>query len=109
MNDKKTYTYADWKAEGVKRFGQHTRDWRFKCCNCGHEQSIRDFEEAGIAEPNNKVYFSCIGRWTKGEGTIGNGKSPCDYTIGGLLNFATTSVVDEDGNVHWVFAFGEPT
>lgn len=106
MANKTNYTYAEWKAEAEKRFGKDSKDWKFKCCNCGHEQTIRDFESAGIAEPQNKVYFSCIGRWTEGKGTIGNKKSPCNYTIGGLLNMSTTMVIDEQGNGHSVFEFG---
>jgi hypothetical protein len=65
-------------------------DMRFRCPNCGHVQSLQDFINLGMTkeEATNRVYFSCIGRFNKDQshnGTLGDGKSPCDYTCGGLI------------------------
>lgn len=102
-----TYTHEDWRAKAVELFGSDAKQWKFKCCNCGHEQSIQDFINAGIKEPETKVHFSCIGRWTGGEGTIGNDKSPCNYTIGGLFNMAEV-VVKRGPDTIYTFDFGSP-
>lgn len=105
MSKAKTYKLDEWREEAAKLFGPDPKNWKYKCCNCGHEQTINDFIKAGVKEPENKVFFSCIGRWTGGEGTIGNKKSPCNYTLGGLFKLSNTSVIDADGNRHWVFDF----
>ena len=102
----------DWLAEGYKLFGKDERAWKFKCSNCGHIQSIGDFielREKGISEINpESAYFSCIGRFDsrlQKVGQIGDKTSPCNYTLGGLLCFAHTFVVDEEGKEHPVFEF----
>lgn len=104
----KTYTYKEWREQGERIFGNDTTKWKFKCCNCGHEQSIDDFKDAGIEEPEHKVFFSCIGRWTNGPGTLGDKKSPCNYTLGGLFRLNVVKVIDEEGREHNVFDFGIP-
>jgi len=104
----KTYQYQEWIDKAVELFGKDSRNWKFKCCNCGHEQSIQDFEDAGIETPDNKVFFSCIGRWTNGEGTMGNKKSPCNYTLGGLFALNEVEVIDQEGATRKVFDFGTP-
>jgi hypothetical protein len=67
-----------WKEEATKLFGSDAKNWKFKCSNCGHVQSIQDFIDTGIKEPETKAFFSCIGRWTDGKGELGNKKSPCN-------------------------------
>lgn len=108
MSETKVYQLDEWRAEAVKRFGPDSKNWKYKCSNCGHEQTINDFIKAGIKEPENKVFYSCIGRWTGAEGTINNEKSPCNYTLGGLFKITNVSVIDEEGKKHWVFDFAEP-
>lgn len=108
MSELKTYQLDEWRAEAAKRFGPDPKNWKYKCCNCGHEQTINDFIKAGIKEPENKVFFSCIGRWTGGEGTMSNDKSPCNYTLGGLFKCTSVSVIDAEGKTHWVFDFAVP-
>lgn len=66
----------------------------FKCPNCGNTQTARDFIDNDIEEPNNKVYFSCIGRYVKGKG--------CDWTLGGLFQIHKVSVL-KDAQVFPVF------
>ncbi len=105
----------DWKAEGKRLFGDDARDWKFKCACCGHVQSIRDFIELrdlGIWDGDAQIaYHNCIGRYdtriTEKDlgGLDGRGKSPCDYTLGGLISLAKTVVVDDDENEHKVFEF----
>lgn len=111
----------DWLTEGERLFGADKKQWKWKCLNCGHVQSIADFLELkklGIINVEEDVgalvYFSCIGRFDsripeKDVGTIWDKvkKSPCNYTLGGLFCFANTYVIDELGVKHPVFDFAE--
>ncbi len=104
----------DWLAEGERLFGPDKKQWKWKCSNCGHVQSIADFIELRDnkvldpdIDPGQVAYFSCIGRFDtripeKDVGTISDKKSPCDYTLGGLFVFAKTFVINESGS-HPVF------
>lgn len=106
----KTITRDEWFAEGERRFGKDKKKWKFKCPNCGNIQSYEDFLKVDIAKEEiaNVFYFSCIGRWMDDcKGEIGNKKSPCNYTNGGLFNFSKLRVIDEDGNKISVFEFAE--
>lgn len=88
----------DWKAEGARRFGKETKDWKFKCIQCGNVQSMRDFE--GLVEnPDEFVFFSCLGRVKKGIG--------CDWTLGGLFQIHKLEVIDSEGRAHPTFEFAE--
>ena len=98
----------DWINEAVRRFGDDPKKWKFKCVNCGNVQCIDDLEKLGVKNPENYVYFSCIGRFMKNsKGEIGNKKSPCNYTLGGLFNFTKLYVVDDKGEKHSVFEFAD--
>lgn len=115
----KEISLKDWLAEGERLFGHDKKQWKWKCPNCGHVQSIADFLELrklGIikaeTDVGTRVYFSCIGRFDsripkEDVGTIGDNKSPCDYTLGGLFCFAHTYVIDESGVSRPVFDFAE--
>ncbi|MDO9356635.1 MAG: VVA0879 family protein, partial [Solirubrobacteraceae bacterium] len=84
----------DWLAERERLFGDDKKQWKWKCPNCGHVQSIADFIELkklGIIKAETDVgtlvYYSCIGRFDtrileKDVGTIWDKKkrSPCNYT-----------------------------
>lgn len=107
----------DWLTEGERLFGLDKRQWKWKCANCGHEQTIADFIELrklGMIDADVDVrtiaYYSCIGRFDtrikkEDVGTVFDEKSPCNYTLGGLFCFANTYVIDESGNKHPVFDF----
>lgn len=107
----------EWSALGRKLFGKDPRKWKFVCACCGHVQTIGDFIELrdlGLWDGDAQIaYHNCIGRYDtrikdKDIGRLdGRGKSPCDYTLGGLFCLAKTFVVDEDGNEHAVFEFAE--
>jgi hypothetical protein len=108
-------TQEEWLAEGRKLFGDDPKDWRFVCPNCGNIQTIGDFMELrkhGIEIKDAQVaYFNCIGRYdtripAKKIGHIGEGKSPCDYSLGGLIHLHKTVVIDGDTE-HRVFEFAE--
>lgn len=107
----KTMTLEEWRAEGTRRFGADPKSWRFKCPACGHEQGIQDFRDAGV-EPNGRVYFSCIGRWTGGVDAFSEEAEqagPCDYTCGGLIPLGPINVItDEEGTKVNVFGFADP-
>ncbi len=119
--DLKEISLKDWLAEGERLFGPDKKQWKWKCCNCGHVQSIADFLELkklGIIKAEedvgNLVYFSCIGRFDTripemDVGTIWDKKkkSPCNYTLGGLFVLAKTFIIDESGGRHPAFDFAE--
>lgn len=106
----KTITRKEWYEEGEKKFGKDKKKWKFVCPNCGHVQSYEDFLKTNIPKDEiaNVLYFSCIGRWIEEcKGELGNKKSPCNYTNGGLFNLARLEVVNENGSKTSVFEFGE--
>lgn len=84
-------TLEEWLSEGKDFFGENSKQWKFKCCKCGGVQCMQDFIDAGVEAPDEKVHFSCIGRFVKGRG--------CDWTLGGLLRMHTTEVVIEEKKV----------
>ena len=109
MDEIKEYKIDEWKSEGKRRFGNNIKNWRFRCPSCGNIQSIADFDQYKDKGVNpNTAFYSCIGRWNGHmKNGIGSGKSPCNYTLGGFLNFAKVYVTDEDGIRHPVFDFDE--
>ena len=86
-----------WKSLGAEKFGADKRMWKFKCPACGGVQTLQDFMDNGVKDPDGKFYFSCIGRWVQSRG--------CDWTLGGLLQIHNTEVVTEDGSIVPVFDF----
>ena len=100
-------TYEDWLLKGQKLFGKDKSNWQFVCPNYGNIQSIKDFEKAGIKNPETKVFFSCIGRWTGGKGGLEDKHTrPCNYTNGGLFDISSLKVI-KDNKVISVFEFRE--
>lgn len=67
----------EWIAQLEAKFGKDPKQWKFKCVQCGGVQCGQDFIDAGVKDPENYVYFSCIGRFVKDRG--------CDWTLGGLF------------------------
>lgn len=97
------------KAQGVPR--EHLA---CKCPICGTIQSMQDFVDAGLdmEAASNKFGFSCIGR-VLGSGPAKNkkpaeGKTGCDWTLGGLFRLHTLEVIDEAGTVHPHFELATP-
>lgn len=100
--------YEDWMKEGENRFGKSLKDWKFVCPSCGNVQCYWDFKKLGLKDSEIKdiVFFSCIGRWLDNcKGNIGNKKSPCNYTNGGLFNLSKLKVISDEGKTHSVFEF----
>lgn len=89
------FTYAEWVAEGKRRFGDNIRAWRFVCPLCGTVASMAEWIEAGAT---NSAGFSCIERFRS------NGQ--CDYVGGGLFKLNPVRVTTEDGECS-CFAFAE--
>lgn len=79
------YLYEDWVTELKKRFGDDPKKWQFVCPSCGNIQTIQDFIDYNIENPEGKVYYNCIGRYVQGKG--------CDWTLGGLLKIHSTVVI----------------
>lgn len=109
MKETKKYTLEEWKAEGNRLFGD-VKQWRMKCPSCGHVQTMQDFIDLGVEEPETKFHFSCIGRWMPdnkkemGDNTGG----PCNYTLGGLFVLNKVTVIAPDNTEVPVFEFAEP-
>ena len=97
-----------WVAKGKRLFGTDPMKWRFVCPSCGHIQAVEDFKpykDQG-ATPDT-ARFNCIGRYDgHGDTVMCSGKSPCNYTSGGLICLAPVKVVDGD-EVFRCFAFDE--
>ena len=94
LNSDKIIPYEDWIADLKSKFGEDPKKWTFKCPSCGGTQNAQLFIDNKVEEPENKVYFSCIGRYVKGMG--------CDWTLGGLFKIHKISVL-KDGQVFPVF------
>lgn len=90
----------EWQENGEKLFGKDKKNWKFKCVNCGEVQSYLDFKEAGVENPEGRVYFSCIGRYVKDRG--------CDWTLGGLFQSHKQEVIAADGSKIPTFEFATP-
>ena len=108
-------TRDEWLKEGKKRFGEDMRNWGFACPNCKGVQTVNDFlilrDKLKVAVKPEQVYNSCIGRFdpripVDQVGTIGDGKSPCDYTNGGLFGLYKLIVVT-DGKEIPCFEFAD--
>lgn len=93
-------TLAQWCEKAESMFGKDMKQWKFQCPSCKESQSLNEFIDTGVKEPETKVYFSCIGRFVKGRG--------CDWTLGGLLQIHQTEVISEEGKPVPVFEFAEP-
>lgn len=94
-----TIQISKWRERGKLLFGESPENWRFKCPRCGESQTLAEFRQNKIENPEGKFYFSCIGRWVEGRG--------CDWTLGGLLQIHRTEVIDEEGSVFRVFEFAD--
>jgi hypothetical protein len=92
-------TLEEWFAKAVKLYGSDKKNWKFKCPNCGQTQSLNDFLENSVSKPDEKFYFSCIGRWVKDRG--------CDWTLGGLLKIHSVEVISKEGKKVPVFEFAD--
>lgn len=96
-------TYAEWEAEGVRRFGPNKMKWKFVCPACGFIASAEDYKNAGA--PSMVVGFSCIGRWLPyAREAFAKGDGPCNYAGGGLFRLNPLEV---DGAHFFDFAPGE--
>ncbi|WP_236167401.1 VVA0879 family protein [Pseudomonas fulva] len=96
---------AEYKAQADKR-----EDIVVICPACGTLQNGQDLIKAGAGECMDDLQgrfgFSCVGRWTgKGSATadvIAAGQG-CNWTLGGMFQIHTLTVVDPDGNEHAFF------
>lgn len=101
MNGVRTIKRDEWLAEGNKLFGEDMRHWKFVCPNCKGIQTVNDFLDLldyQVDVNRDQAYSSCIGRYDPrikpaDIGTIGDGKSPCNYTNGGLFGLYKLVVI----------------
>lgn len=113
-----TMTEAEWRADGLRRFGPNLLDWQFVCPSCGHVQTAREYQAAGA--PESAIGFSCVGRWMPRAQTRDAFASPaekkrlpdgpCDYAGGGLFRLNPV-LVAQDGVAEPIqmFAFADAT
>lgn len=101
-------TIAEWKAEGKRRFGENTDEWKFVCPACGHVARVIDFKPYADKGANpDSAYQECIGRYTDA-GAPEKGKQPCNWAAYGLFRISGHDVELEDGSITPVFAFAAP-
>lgn len=79
--------HDDWIKSLKDKFGEDSKQWKFKCASCGNIQSRQDFIDNGAEENSDAIYYNCIGRFVKGKG--------CDWTLGGLFQVHKTIVVKD--------------
>lgn len=94
LNSDKIISIEDFINQLETKYGKDRNCWLFKCPNCGHVQSVKDFYIEGVDDPLNTAMFNCIGRYEKGKG--------CDWSLGGLFQIHKLAVL-KDGKVHPVF------
>ncbi len=83
----KVVLYDKWIKSLQKKFGNDSKNWKFKCPSCKNVQSGQDFIDAGVPDKADNVYQNCIGRYVSGKG--------CDWTLGGLFQIHKTIVVKD--------------
>ena len=97
---KTTLSISDWKQQAKEKFKtDDVKQWKFKCPNCQETQTAQDFITAGVESPENKFYYSCIGRWVSNRG--------CNWTLGGLFQIHQTEIITETGDKVPVFEFAD--
>ncbi|MCK2122154.1 VVA0879 family protein [Pseudomonas sp. PNPG3] len=96
---------AEYKAQAKKR-----EDIVVICPACGTLQNAHDLIKAGAGECmddlEGRFGFSCVGRWTgKGSATeeVIAAKQGCNWTLGGLFQIHTLTIIDPDGGEHPFF------
>ncbi|NQL61428.1 hypothetical protein HO446_01685 [Streptococcus suis] len=91
-------TLAEWKAEGVKLFGENVEKHIFKCPKCGRENKVSEFKE--YANSPDEAAFNCIGRY--------NSKTGCNWAAYGLFGTLGKGriVILPNGKETEVFDFG---
>ena len=102
MNRKIYANREEWISEAKRLFGEDPEKWVFECVICKNKQSIESVlqHNSSLDRKNipDWIYFSCEGRFTKGQG--------CDWTLGGLFHVHEAEVLHE-GESMPVFLFGE--
>ena len=95
----KVMTQEKWIQEGKRKYGEDFMNWKFRCPMCGHVASIKEFKDAGAANPNC-AYQECIGRYQgKGEPQRGD-SSGCNWAAYGFLGIPNGKgiiVIADDG------------
>lgn len=74
----RTVTLDEWRAEGLRRFGPHTDDWRYVCPSCGGEASGRAYAKRG---GGGKMGVVCLGQFIPEEELPED--TYCQYGVGG--------------------------
>lgn len=66
--------WADWLADGRRRFGDNIADWIFICPVCGRRQTIKMLQQIGVQYAFAHVYHRCIS-YFENDATCGFGCS----------------------------------
>jgi hypothetical protein len=102
-----TRTLDEFNAEGVRRFGEDRRNWRFACPMCGNVATPGEFKARG-ADPE-RAATECIGRTFAPMPKPEKRKRPCDWAAYGLFRTCGRGqlVRFPDGHESEAFAFAD--
>jgi hypothetical protein len=109
-----TISLADLHAKLQGQGVSSKNHFAFRCPICSTIQSAQDLIDAGAGinfeTVENKIGFSCIGRFTKA-GPFKAGSEPglgCNWTLGGLFRLHQLEVETPDGTRHPMFRPASP-
>jgi phage FluMu protein Com len=97
-------TEKEWHAEGVKRYGDDKKEWKFRCPSCKVSTQVQEWLDN---EAQNQIAFSCIGRSTGSENSLGSKEQPCNYAGGGLFKLNPLTIIYPDGTEGDAFNFAD--
>ena len=111
MSEREEISVAEFRARMMAQGVSSSNHTALICPACGTVQSIADHIKAGASpeEAERAIGFSCVGRRTNaGPPRKKPDGKPCNWSLGGLLQIHTLTVVTEDGEKHPRFAFATP-
>lgn len=94
-------TVAQWREQAKTLFGDDILNWKFKCPQCGHVSSLREFKDAGI-DPHLAT-GNCASRFPE----LSYKKDDCKWTTGGLFRVGGMYVINENYVPCLVFDFAK--
>ena len=114
----KTISVEEFRAELAAQGVSGREHGAFKCPACGTVQSMALLAKEGVPENRleGQIGFSCVGRWNDAGampatmpwgGPRTDGKTGCNWTLGGLFREHKLVVIDERGE-HPCFELATP-
>lgn len=107
-NERRKITLEDFHEE-IRKQGVGREDFAFVCPSCGTVQSARLLINEGAGknfeEVEDYISFSCVGRFRNAKREDGK---ECKWTLGGLFQIHTLTVITPDGDEHPCFEVATP-